>query len=288
MRVTLERKSTVTKVLNNNIILVKDKGIEKIIFLKGIGFNKKFGDIIEAGIEVDKIFSIENQQNQQNLKEVYEKIDSRFIVICEEGIAEISEDIGEELNESIHIALIDHLALAIKRIKKKETIENPFTVEIETLYSREFELARKLAERIQNEYKLVFPEDEIGFITLHIHSARNNGKLSNTIKYSYLGNSVIEHVEDALDIEIDRKSLDYGRFLTHIRFAMERILTDNRLKNDLTEIIKVKYSLSYMISKEIAEMIEEQLEKEVTDDEVAYLAMHIERFRVSFNLKENL
>lgn len=288
MGVTLERKSTVIKVLNNNIILVKDKGVEKIIFLKGIGFNKKFGDIIEAGIEVDKIFLIENQQNQQNLKEVYEKIDSRFIAICEEGIAEVSEQIGEELNESIHIGLIDHLALAIKRLKSGETIENPFIVEIETLYSQEFELARKLAGRIENEYKLEFPDGEIGFITLHIHSARNNGKLSNTIKYSYLGNSVIEHVEDALNIQIDRKSLDYARFLTHIRFAVERIITDNRLRNDLTEIIKAKYTLSYNISKEIAKMIEDELEKEVTDDEVSYLAMHIERFRVSFNSQENI
>ena len=282
MEGNITNKSTIVKVLNNNIILVKDKGVEKIILSKGIGFNKKFGEIIESGLIVDKIFTIESKENQENFKEVVERIDNRFIALCEEVIAEISKELNEDLNESIHIGLIDHLALAVKRLKKGDTIENPFIVEIETLYVKEFELAKKIAQRIETEYKMNFPDGEIGFITLHIHSARNGGKLSNTVKYGYLSNTVIEYVEDELEIEIDRRSLDYARFLTHIRFAIERIITNNRLKNDLISVIKDTYPLSYGISTEIAKIIGEELDKEVTEDEVAYLAMHIERFRVSF------
>lgn len=283
MKGTITSKSTITKILNNNIVLVKDKGVEKIIFSKGIGFNKKFGDVIEPGLQVEKIFSIESEDNQENFKEVFERIDNNFIALCEEAIREVSDALNEELNESIHIGLIDHLALAIRRLKKGEIIENPFLVEIETLYSREFELARTIADKIQGVYKLDFPDGEIGFITLHIHSARNNGKLSNTVKYSYLSNSIVEYIEDRLDIEIDRKSLDYARFLTHIRFAIERIITNNRLKNDLINVIKDTYPLSYEISNQASKIIEEELDKVVTEDEVAYLAMHIERFRTSLS-----
>ena len=284
MSVIINSDTIVTKVLNNNIILVRDKSVEKILFSKGIGFNKKFGQIIEAGIEVDKVFSIENEQNQENLKGVLDRVDKNFIAICEEAIAEVSEKLSEELNESIHIGLIDHLALAIKRIKKGEIIQNPFIVEIETLYGKEFELSKISADKIENEYKLRFPDDELGFITLHIHSARNNGKLSNTIKYGYLSNTVIEYVEDRLNIEIDKKSLDYARFVTHIRFSIERILTENRIKNDLIDVIRATYPLAYEISQEVSRFIEEELDKEVTEDEIAYLAMHIERFRVSLTI----
>ena len=105
--------------------------------------------------------------------------------------------------------------------------------------------------------------------------------MANTIKYSYLSNTVIEYIEDCLNIEIDKKSLDYARFVTHIRFAIERILTDKRLKNDLVGVIRNVYPLAYKIAQEVSKFIEEELEKEVTEDEVAYLAMHIERFRVS-------
>ena len=143
-------------------------------------------------------------------------------------------------------------------------------------------MASRLANRISEELKLDIPEGEKGFIALHIHSARNNGKLSNTIKYSFLSNSIIEHVEDRLNIEIDRRSLDYARFLTHIRFAIERIITDTPIKNDLIDIIKEKYGVSYEIAEETKKIICRTLEiPTISEDEVAYLAMHIERFRVS-------
>ena len=204
--VKLKGNSTVIKALNNNMVLVKDNGIEKIILAKGIGFNKKPGDIISENIDIDKIFSIEDEKNQMNLKEVYNRVDGEFVAVCEEAIAEICEELDEELNESIHIGLIDHLALAIKRLKNKEEISNPFIVEIETLYNVEFEMAKKIIKKIQRKYKIKFPPGEIGFITLHIHSARKGNKLSNTIKYSYLANRIVSCIESAFDSKINKKS----------------------------------------------------------------------------------
>lgn len=281
MSVVLRDNVVVVKVFNNNILLVKDKGIETILFDKGIGFGKKFGEVLEAGLVVEKLFRIENEENQRNMKEIIGRVDDEFFALCEESIAEISEDLGEELNESIHIGLIDHLHLAVKRIRENEEIQNPFLVEIKTLYRVEFKLAVKLSEKINESANIKIPDGEIGFIALHIHSARNSGKLSNTIKYSFLSNSIVGLVEERLDIKIDRESLDYARFLTHIRFAVERIITDNPIKNDLIKIIKKEYKISYKIAEEASEILEKGLDKKVTKDEIAYLAMHVERFRVS-------
>ena len=275
------KKGIVIKALNNNMVLIKEQGVEKILLAKGIGFNKKFGDILEDNLEVDKVFSIEDKKNQENLKEVYNRVDGEFVAICEEALAEISEEIGEELNETIHIGLIDHLAIAMKRLKNKEQINNPFIVEIETLYSVEFEMAKKIVNKLQDKYEIDFPEGEIGFITLHIHSARNGKMLSNSIKYSYLSNKIIIYIEEKFNSKIDKRSLDYARFLSHVRFTIERVLTDTVLKNDLTEIIKKSYPISYEIAEGASKIIEETLDKKVCDDEVAYIAMHVERFRVA-------
>lgn len=275
------KKGIVIKTLNNNMVLIKEQGVEKILLAKGIGFNKKFGDILEDNLEVDKVFSIEDKKNQENLKEVYNRVDGEFVAICEEALAEISEELGEELNETIHIGLIDHLAIAMKRLKNKEQINNPFIVEIETLYSVEFEMAKKIVNKLQDKYEIDFPEGEIGFITLHIHSARNGKMLSNSIKYSYLSNKIIIYIEEKFNSKIDKRSLDYARFLSHVRFTIERVLTDTVLKNDLTEIIKKSYPISYEIAEGASKIIEETLDKKVCDDEVAYIAMHVERFRVA-------
>ena len=275
------KRGIVIKALNNNMVLIKEHGVEKILLAKGIGFNKKFGDILEDNLEVDKVFSIEDKKNQENLKEVYNRVNGEFVAICEEALAEISEELGEELNETIHIGLIDHLAIAMKRLKNKEQINNPFMVEIETLYSVEFEMAKKIVNKLQDKYEIDFPEGEIGFITLHIHSARNGKMLSNSIKYSYLSNKIIIYIEEKFNSKIDKRSLDYARFLSHVRFTIERVLTDTVLKNDLTEIIKKSYPVSYEIAEGASKIIEETLDKKVCDDEVAYIAMHVERFRVA-------
>jgi transcriptional antiterminator len=280
--IILNNNATVVKSFNNNILLVREKGKEKILFQKGIGFSKKTGDIIQKGTTVEKVFIIEDEDNQRNFDEILTRVDTKLIALVEEMIAEITDELGEELNENIHIGLIDHLFYAIKRLEDNEEIQNPFLVEIETLYSREFEMASELANRISGELKLDIPEGEKGFIALHIHSARNNGKLSNTIKYSFLSNSIVQHVEDRLNIKINKRSLDYARFLTHIRFAIERIITNSPIKNDLIDAIREKYPLSYKIAEETRKIICRVLDiSSVSEDEVAYLAMHIERFRVS-------
>ena len=278
----LRNDSKVIKSFNNNILLIRENGIEKILFQKGIGFGKRPGELVEKGTKVEKVFVIENQDNQRNFNEIIDKVDNKLLAIFEEVIAEITDELNEELNESIHIALVDHIYYAIKRIKNKEEIQNPFLVEIETLYNKDFEMAQRISKRIKKEFKVEIPRGEEGFIALHIHSARTHGKLSKTIKYSYLSNVIIEHIEKRLNIVIDKKSLDYARFLTHIRFAIERIMGNKQIKNDLMDIIKIRYELSYKIAGEISEIICRVLDiGSLSDDEISYLAMHIERFKVT-------
>lgn len=184
---------------------------------KGIGFNKKAGDIIDKNIEVEKIFLIESEKSQYNLQSLYNNIDEEFIMIFKDIISEIHGELGEEFNESIHISLISHL--------------------------------------------------------------------SQIIKYRYLFAKIIRYIESVFNANINKKSLHYARFLSHISFTIERLLTNAMLNNDLIDIIKSSYPESYEVSKKIANIIEESLNKNIIEDEVAYIAMHIERIRITLNKK---
>lgn len=283
---TIVNSGIIVQAYNNNIVSIRMDGKEKILFSRGIGFGKKFGDKIKEGTEVEKIFVIEDEDNLRNFKQVVEKVDEDFLTVCERIITSISEELNEELDERIHIGLTDHLYYAIKRIRNNEIIQNPFLMEIKALYQREYMLSKKAAKILNNEMDIMIPDDEIGMIALHIHSARNSGNLSNTIKNAYLINMIIEYVEKKLKIKIDKNSLDYARFATHVRFAIRRMLVDSPVKNDFIREIKYKYRLSYSISKDVSKILEKRLEKDVSEDEIAYLAMHIERFRVS-TIKNN-
>ena len=281
MTIILNKSEVVSKVFNNNIVLVDSSDKEKILFAKGIGFGKKPGHVISENTEIEKIFTIENKENIKSLQGMIEKIDDEFFAVCEEAIYEISKQLNEELNEHIHIGLIDHLFFAVKRMKNNEQIENPFLIETETLYSEEFRLAKIVAERVGNYSNVFIPDGEVAFIALHIHSSLNNGKLSNTIRNTYVSSNIAEYVEERLGIKINKKSLDYARFCTHIKFALQRIMDNTSVHNDLSRIIKKTYKESYSISQGIAKSIEEEFKVKVTKDEIAFLTIHVERFKAS-------
>lgn len=81
---------------------------------------------MEVELVIEKLFRIENEQNQKSIKEIINKVYNDFFNLCEEFIAEISQELDEELNESIHIGLIDHVHLAVKRILTDNSIKNDF------------------------------------------------------------------------------------------------------------------------------------------------------------------
>ena len=269
----------VIKVFNNNIVLVYQANVQKILYEKGIGIGKKSGDSISKNAPIGKIVSIKNKINYDNFHELVNSVDEEVISLCEEIIYMISKELNEELHEKVHISLTDHIAFTLKRIENGDNIKNPFLVEVQTLFPREFELAKKAAIMIEDKTKIHFPDDEIGFITLHIHSARNDEKLSNSVKYAFISNTVIQMIEDESNVKIDRRSLDYARFITHIRFAIGRILNNTPIKSKLLNPIKHQYDSSFKLAQQISKFVEGELRIKVVEDETAHLATHIQRFK---------
>lgn len=150
------------------------------------------------------------------------------------------------------------------------------------MYKDEYSVSEKAAEIIEKRTGIKISEDEIGFIALHIHSARGNKKLSNTVRTTFIINSIIEMIEDKFHITVDRDSIDYARFAVHIKFAVNRITTGKSIKNKLLDVIKSEYSSSYMLAEKAASFIEKELQSKVSDDEIGYIAVYIEKIRSAF------
>ena len=68
--IILNNDSKVIKSFNNNILLVRELDKEKILFKKGIGFGKRPGDLVKKGTVIEKVFVIENEDNQRNFDEI--------------------------------------------------------------------------------------------------------------------------------------------------------------------------------------------------------------------------
>jgi len=221
-------KFVIRKIFNNNVILAEKSSVEgELIFVgKGIGFSYKIGDeVLKSELKIDKEFAPIAGEKRENYIQLLEEIDSQVIGITEEIIAMVSSKLNEELDQHIRIGLADHIAFSLKRIKDGIEVTNPFLAETRTLYNQEYRLAEKAVQMIANRFELDIPESEVGFITLHIHGARNERGVSKTLKNTSLIKELVTEVENELGQKLSYESLNYARLVNHLRFALERIET---------------------------------------------------------------
>lgn len=280
-------KYFVKKVFNNNVILVEkdEMGTELILIGRGIGFSKSSGDnFLKNELEIEKEFVPLQGEKRENYLQLLEEIDSQVISLSEEIISMINERFSEDLDPHIRIGLTDHIAFTIRRINEGMEVANPFLAETRTLYSREYNIAQIAVNMIEEEFEIEIPEGEVGFIALHIHGARKKRGVSKTLKNTSLIKDLVSRIEENLSRELDYDSLNYARLVNHLRFALERIEKADNNENPLLENIKDNFKDSYQLAGELAEIINERLDYQVSEDEKGFMALHLQRLKKEFKL----
>ena len=128
-------------------------------------------------------------------------------------------------------------------------------------------------------------EDEIGYIALHIHSSLGNEKISQAMEMAMLVRDCITSIEKNIGKTIDIESLSYNRLMSHIKYMTARTLKGETLKLDMNDYIKERFEKSFEIAEDICKKLGSELNKEIKEVEIGYLAIHIERV-FSDELKE--
>lgn len=271
----------IIKSLNHNVLIVKDKNNQEwIVFGRGIGFNKKALDCIDDSRIENKYALIDDKKLKQFQKLIIESNELASIM-SEWIISEMIKRFGNNYNSYVHISLLDHLNFALKRIKENIVINNFFESELEFIYPNEYEFSLQMVEKIQKELNVILPKSEAGMITLHIHSALHNEKISDTSLIINCVARILNYLED----EYGKLSDDIlkNRLIIHLKFALKRSIDKIAIQNNFKDIIKDKYIKSYNLSKKIASIIENEFFLNLDESEIVYLSMHLQNI---FNFKE--
>ncbi|HEY8892850.1 MAG TPA: PRD domain-containing protein [Clostridium sp.] len=271
----------VLKSLSSNVVVSEKENNVYVLFGKGIGFGKKPGELITKESNIEQKFIKIDDSEKANYVEILKNVEGQILAVTEEIICLAEDILDEKLASRIHVGLGDHISFAMKRMELGIDIVNPFLNEIHTLYPDEYKIAEKGTNLIKEKLNVEFPESEIGFITLHIHSARVNEEVSQSLKYTRIIKEVIEYIEEILGIKAKQKSMEYARLVSHLRYALDRIENDKVLKNIMLESVKTEMSKEFSISEKVCEFISEKLSKKVCEDEVGYITMHIHRLKQS-------
>jgi transcriptional antiterminator len=98
--------------------------------------------------------------------------------IIKQLVARVEEELGEELEyDSLNYArLVNHLRFALERIESRENNSNPLLENIKKDFKESYQLAGKLAEIIESRFDYQVPEDEKGYLALHLHRLNRDFK----------------------------------------------------------------------------------------------------------------
>lgn len=277
----------IKKVINNNILCVIDeKGHEMIVTGKGIGFKRKTGERVDEAT-VEKSYRMEGKTEQKKLRELVEQIPIEHLKLTEDLIASMKKQLNMKLNESLLITLADHISFAIQRKEQGIEFKNPLSGSVMCFYPTEYQIGQQCLEILEEQYGISLHPDEASFIALHIVNAELNTDMSEMHDMTKLLDGCIRVTEFYYHTKFDRNSLDFSRFIVHLRYLVQRLyqnktLEDTQDVNDVMfrELIKRNCKEHYECANRIAAYIETNYDKVISDEEKIYITIHLKRLNI--------
>ena len=268
----------IEKILNNNAVIAKDDNNKEVIAIgNGLGFKHSVYDSIYQS-EVIKTYALVNKNLNQRLITILNEIPFECIELTEEIIKISQDELKTALNDNLVITLADHINFSIHRYREGIDVPNMINEEIKRFYKKEYEIGLIALRMINNHYNVHLPQDEASSIAFHIINAIEGNETNDAVKIMKGVNDIITIVQNELKIILDENSLDYSRFVIHLKFFMKKILFNNKLENN-----KIDYSIFNNISNlkinrcldMISDYTNQQYGYMPTYEDRLYLMMHI-------------
>ncbi|OMI27140.1 transcription antiterminator LicT [Bacillus haynesii] len=267
----------VVKKINNNVALcIDDNHREVIAFGNGIGFPKTPYELSDLS-KIRRTYYGLNSHYQNLLNQIPEDI----FEIAAKIVDYAKTKIDKEFNPNIVFTLADHINFAIQRYEKKMYVKMPLGKDVRYLYNDEMLIGEKALNYINKVKKINLPNDEAVSIALHlINSEHMAHSQEDKFDDEQVIEQIVEIIENIFGINIDRKSFNYSRFLSHIHYVLKREDEQISINSDniiLFESMKKEFEQSYHCAVEISEYLKNKIQRILIEEELLYLMLHINR-----------
>ncbi|MBP2171557.1 beta-glucoside operon transcriptional antiterminator [Erwinia toletana] len=272
----------IAKILNNNVVLVHDEqGHEQVVMGRGIAFKKCSGDELDGAL-IEKVFSLKSHDLTGRLTELLSEIPLEVVIASECIITLAKQRLNTDLHESLAIALTDHINFALERQRQNLPMRNVLQWEIRSLYPREYALGLEALAIITQRLQVSLPEDEAGFIALHLVNAQLNSEMPEVMHITRFMQEILHIVKYQLSLDYQTDSLSYNRFVTHLKFFSQRMLGKRGVYSDdesLHDVVRDRYPQAYLCVQKIDRHVMTKYAYALGSEERMFLTIHIERVR---------
>ncbi|HLR63642.1 MAG TPA: BglG family transcription antiterminator [Lentibacillus sp.] len=211
-------------------------------------------------------------------------------IVSEEDLEVIRESILSNLRKyQIIISdislqnLLTHLAIAYKRICEDKSVHIPSKEIPQAKEGKEFLVAHEIMKDIEKGLGVRFPENEITYLSIHLRGTKLMSSINESNDVQVLDSEtdvLAKEIVKRIDTKYALKLSDDKEFLQnlslHLKPAINRYRHQMNIRNPMLEEIKMKYPLSFEAALMSADVLYEQLDIHVNEDEIGYIALHIE------------
>lgn len=269
----------ISKINNNAAVCLDSAGRELIAIGTGIGFPK----VPYTLNDLDVI-----QQTYYGVNEMYvdllNQIPDEIFKVSSMIVEHFRNTIDTTISSNLVFTLADHINFAIEREKKHLVIENPLQYEIRHLYEDVYDIGVFAVKLIKKQLHVSLPKAEISNIALHLINAEALGSsIPKSDHEEELLEEITQIIGEYFHIYIDKSSVSYSRFVSHMKYLMKRENIQSQLSSDNQQIYQTvieQYPDTYACVKNISAYLQDECDLSLNDEEILYLVLHVNRLCV--------
>ncbi len=204
-------------------------------------------------------------------------VDHNKLVTLEKCVNRMREKLPYELADSAYIGLVVHLALAMERLQQGENIKFDPTYMKELRHTEEFKLAHEMIKELEEVLAIHIPEDEVGYITMHLMGSKlryDHDYLleESVLDLAYKARELIQYVSVELNEDLSENAQLLNDLVAHLKPTMYRLKQEMKIKNPLLKEIEQDYQQLFEVISEGIQSVFPEIK--FPNEEIGYLALH--------------
>lgn len=276
---------TITKIFNNNIVsAVGEDGEDVILVGAGVGYLASKGHVADES-RIEREFHLTGALRGGAYRILVE-LPYDIITAVSAASQDLAQRHGVVLTAGVEVALADHISQAVTRARTGTSIYNSMLWETKMTYPREFAMALEVLDVIRRELGTKLPLDEAGFVALHL---AHSGLLDTPESGLALGatlHDIIELVETELGVSLDQSSPTITRFLTHVKFVVQRVTRSQTYSGEFDDFfaaLKKEREHLYLTAVHIGDYLADRYGASLSEEEHMYLVLHLYRLEAELD-----
>lgn len=264
--------------INNNAAICEDGAGHQLIALgRGIGFGE-----------------MPHEVPLEDVRRTFYGIDRKYLAFIDEVDPDVLEfsaqfadvvtqQVSYELSPNLPITLADHIQFALKRAREHLVVPMPLAEDVEQAHPVEYRLAQMAVRGMQKTFNVRIDRHETAGVALSIVNAAVAPSARGAVerkREERLFEHIVEAVEHKMGTTVDRSSFAFTRFTTHVRYLIDRVQKGAPIESEnsgLYSVLAEQYPRSTACARAIATEIEATYGEPLTEEEIVYLIMHINR-----------